>query len=304
MLTTSQTGTMRRYLLGALPETEQATLEERFFVEAEALDEIWAAEHQLIDDYVRGRLGRAERAQFEQYYLDSAPHRERVAVARMLLRAADAEALSANEAEQQTSIWAKFLALLRGPQLAWGLAVAALLLVIAGGTKLRLERAQLRAQLAATQTQQQQRERELAAQIAASREQNERLAAELERLRQTEKPVTPEPKRSTIFSFFLTTSLLRGSSAPQPLIIPRDTEQVELRVRLEADDYATYQAVLRTVEGVEILSRRNLKARAGRLAVVAPASKLAAGDYILTLAGVKADTAEEVNRYFFRVGKK
>lgn len=304
MLTTGQMGMMRRYLLGALPEAEQAALEERFFADAAALEEIWATEHQLVDDYVRGRLGRAEREQFEQYYLDSAPHRERVAVARMLLRAADAEAVSANEPERELSAWAKLLAMLRGPQLAWGLAVAALLLVVAGGTKLMTERAQLRVQLAAAQAQQQQRERELAAQIATTREQNERLAAELERLRQAEKPVTTEPKRSTVFSFLLTTSLLRGSSAPQPLIIPRDSEQVELRVRLEVDDYATYQAALRTVEGMEMLSRRNLKARAGRLAVIVPAAKLAAGDYILTLSGIKADTAEEVNRYFFRVSKR
>jgi hypothetical protein len=304
MLTTSQTGIMRQYLLGALPEAEQAALEEQFFADAEALGEIWAAEHQLVDAYVRGRLGRAEREQFEQYYLDSAPHRERVAVARMLLRAADAEAVSANEPEPQISAWAKFLTLLRGPQLAWGLAVAALLLIVAGGTKLLLERAQLRAQLATTQAQQQQRERELAAQIATTREQNERLAAALERLRQAEKPEQTEPKRSTIFSFLLTTSLLRGSGAPQPLIIPRDTEQVELRVRLETDDYAHYQVNLRTIEGVEIWNRRNLKARTGRLAIVVPASKLSAGDYILTLSGVKSDTVEEVNRYFFRVSNR
>jgi heme exporter protein D len=304
MLATGQAGTMRRYLLGALPEAEQATIEERFFADAEVLEEIRAVEHQLVDDYVRGRLGRAERAQFEQYYLDSAPHRERVAVARMLLRAADAEAVSANEPEPQISAWAKFLAMLRGPQLVWGLAAAALLLVVAGGTKLLIERAQLRAQLAATQAQQQQRERELAAQIAATRKQNEHLATELERLRQAEQPITKEPKRATIFSFLLTPSLLRGNSAPQPLTIPRDAEHVALRVRLEADDYATYQASLRTVEGVAIWSRRNLKARADRLAVVVPATKLAAGDYILTLSGVKADTTEEVNRYFFRVSKK
>src|SRR5438093_1182323 len=122
MLTESQEGLMRRYLLGELPEAEQATLEAQFFADAEQLEEIWALENQLVDDYVRGRLAHVERAQFEQYYLDSPRHREHVALARLLLRAADAEAVTANESERAPSRWAQFWALLRGPQLAWGLA--------------------------------------------------------------------------------------------------------------------------------------------------------------------------------------
>lgn len=69
--------------------------------------------------------------------------------------------------------------------------------------------------------------------------------------------------------------------------IPRDADHVELRMRLEADDYPFYQAVIRAVDGGEVFSQRNIKPRASAtVAVKAPATKLPAGDYILTLSGV------------------
>lgn len=293
---------MRRYLLGDLPESEQSALEEQYFSDSVRLDEVWAVENQLVDDYARGMLSRKERERFEGHYLASPRHRERVAFARMLLEAADQE-----PADETTSSWRDWLmATLRGPQLAWGLSLAALLLVVAGGVWFLSERSRLQDQLAAMRSERlaeraatQERERELAEQIATGRQRNHQLAAELERLRERETP------RPAIFSFLLTASLLRGGSEPQSMKIPRDADHVELRMRLEADDYPFYQAVIRAVDGGEVFSQRNIKPRASAtVAVKAPATKLPAGDYILTLSGVNsAGAAEEVNRYFFRVVK-
>jgi Sec-independent protein translocase protein TatA len=298
----------RRYLLGQLPAAEQEALETQFFTEPERLEEIWAVENQLVDEYVRGQLDRTERAQFEQHYLDSQPHRDRVALARQLLKTIDRAKTQASQTTQSATLWANFWAWLRGPQLAWGMALVLLLVAFLVGARRLHERAQSRAQLAA-QTAQQQREREVAEQRTAAQTQNEQRtaeAAERERLRNaTPAPsVTPQPQSPKIFAFVLSAGLLRGSGAPQPLAIPRGTGQVELRMRLEASDYASYQIKLRTVEGGAILSRNRLKPRANQLAVTLPANKLPAGDYILTLSGVQASAVEEVNRYFFRVTPK
>lgn len=203
---------MRRYLLGDLPESEQSALEEQYFSDSVRLDEVWAVENQLVDDYARGMLSRKERERFEGHYLASPRHRERVAFARMLLEAADQE-----PADETTSSWRDWLmATLRGPQLAWGLSLAALLLVVAGGVWFLSERSRLQDQLAAMRSERlaeraatQERERELAEQIATGRQRNHQLAAELERLRERETP------RPAIFSFLLTASLLRGGSEPQ-----------------------------------------------------------------------------------------
>src|SRR5262249_29143702 len=78
-----------RYLLGDLPETEQTAVEQEYFVDQEKFEEVWATENDLVDGYVRGRLSRRERELFERNYLQSPKHRERVAVARKLLEAAD-----------------------------------------------------------------------------------------------------------------------------------------------------------------------------------------------------------------------
>lgn len=295
---------MRRYVLGQLPAAELAALEEGFFAQPERLEEVWAVENQLVDAYVRGQLGRAERDQFEQFYLDSPLHRERVAVARLLLKAADGAAFEAGTEPRLLSRWTAFWAALRTPHLAWGMAAVALLILLAGGLRFWRTAAELRAQLVAQQTAQQQREQELAAQIANARAQNEQLAAalaEAQRQPPSGQAQAVKPAAPTVFSFLLTGSLLRGSRAPQPLVIPRGSQQVELRMRLETAESTSYQADLRTVEGAFILSRRQLLPRAGRIVLTVPAAKLPVGDYILTLQGVQAGAAEEVNRYFFRV---
>src|SRR5262249_60170329 len=80
-----------RYLLGDLSETEQTAVELEYLVDQEKFEEVWAAENDLVDRYVRGRLSRRERNLFERNYLQSPKHRERVAVSRKLLEATDSQ---------------------------------------------------------------------------------------------------------------------------------------------------------------------------------------------------------------------
>lgn len=300
---------MRRYLLGDLPEAEQETLEQTYFADEERLAEVWEVENQLVDDYVRGRLPRAERDQFERYCLSTPFYQERVAFANGLLKSVDAEAAPA----APSTSWRERLAAALGlSQFQWGVALAAtaLLLLFAGGSWFLAERSRMQEQFAREREGRQGRERELETQIAAEREKNERLAAELARLRESQSESgnqTPAP-RSAIFSFLLTANLTRGSE-PQLLAIPRAAEQVELRILLESREHPAYVAAIRTVDGADVFSQRGLKPRVGRdsasVAVKAPASLLPAGDYILTLAGVKASgQAEEIDRYVFKVKKR
>jgi hypothetical protein len=75
---------IRRYLLGELPEAETAALEEWYFGDPGALDQVRAVEHDLLDDYAAGRLVPAERGRFEAHYLASPQHRARLSAARAL----------------------------------------------------------------------------------------------------------------------------------------------------------------------------------------------------------------------------
>ncbi|HET8677807.1 MAG TPA: hypothetical protein VFO63_18550 [Blastocatellia bacterium] len=83
---------IHRYLLGDLPEEEQSALEQVFLDDGEVFEQVWAAENDLVDRYVRGKLTPAEKHLFEENYLASPAHRERLAFAKKLVQAADSGA--------------------------------------------------------------------------------------------------------------------------------------------------------------------------------------------------------------------
>ena len=76
--------TLRRYLLGELPESEAESLEEAYFADAEALALVREAEDDLLDDYAAARLGPGESQAFERRRLVTPPQRERLRAARAL----------------------------------------------------------------------------------------------------------------------------------------------------------------------------------------------------------------------------
>ncbi|NOT61426.1 MAG: hypothetical protein HOP19_14505 [Acidobacteria bacterium] len=279
----------RRYLLGQLTETKQEAFEAQYFTDAERLEEVREAETRLVDDYVRERLNRADRAQFERYYLDYPPHRERVALARHLLKAADAQAI---EPARTNSLWADFLEWFRTPQLVWGAALAALLLIVFFGLKARREREQWNAHVPAVTPSPLQSKSE------------DRLAAASPSIAPSPLPSATQPAQApSVFAFTLSAGLLRGNAKPQLLALPHGVSQIELRIPLEAGDYAQYKVRLRTVEGQAVWSRNRLKPRPHQLVVTVPAQKLPADDYLLTLSGLSDGAVEEVNRFFFRVSR-
>jgi hypothetical protein len=76
-----------RYLLGTLPEDEQARLEEEYFRDDAAFDEVLALEDDLLHEYAQGGLTPSERQGLEQRLLRTPEGRERLERARALLAA-------------------------------------------------------------------------------------------------------------------------------------------------------------------------------------------------------------------------
>ncbi|MGH9835291.1 MAG: hypothetical protein ACRD9Y_19900 [Blastocatellia bacterium] len=301
-----------RYLLGELPESEQAALEERYFADSETFERICESENRLVDQYVRGRLNSADRARFEAHYLASPVHRQRVATARNLLAAADefAQVHSAPETRpsflQRLTGWSRL-----SP--AWQLAMAAgMLLLMAGGAWLLFERTRMRSDLANLQTEnaaRQNREQELTRQIAVRQSERERLSAELEQLRKQQARAraiqSPSPQSVlTVFSFALSPISVRGSAA-QPLAVGLGADQVQLQLTVPPGEWESFHASIKSLGplgGEPFWSQQQLKSRAGKVIVTVPAAKLPFNDYILTLSGAdRAGKTEEVGRYSFRV---
>jgi hypothetical protein len=319
---TEQDERITRYLLGDLPETEQTAIEREFFADPEMFEGIWAAENDLVDSYVRGRLSRGERELFERNYLKSPKHRQRVLMAGKLLEAADHSVSEDSSAPQIIESvpyrrwWrGRVTEALNSPRiLRTGLATAAMLLLFGGGVWLLLERVRLIHELGRTGDQlseQQRRERAIADQLAAEREQSSQLKSELDRLLETldqRPPRQPgQSRRPSILSFFLSPMLAprSGGGPHQQITISRETDLVRLQMKIEGGDSRRFQAAIRSVEGMRVVEHRSLVPRSGEITIDIPAHKLPLGDYILTLsARAPTGETEEINRYFFRVIRK
>jgi hypothetical protein len=309
--TIEQDERMTRYLLGDLPETEQTALEQEYFADPEKFEEVWAAENDLVDRYARGRLSRAELELFERNYLQSPKHRERVAIARKLIEAADrlvveggvtprvgAPASSRLMERLNTLLTPRFLA----PS-------AAFLLLVSGFSWLLVERARLNEEIGKAQAQlsdQQRREREILDKLAAERDQSGKLKSELDRALETlaQRPsLTP----TSILSFLLMPILRpRGEiETAQQITITRKIDLVRLQMKIEKGDSRRFQATVRQVGGLQVWNQRLLKPMSGLITVTVPADKLPVEDYILTLsATTPAGELEEINGYSFRVLRK
>lgn len=296
---------VRRYLLGNLPESEQLALETEFFADGNLLEQMQDIETDLVDEYIRGQLSNADQQQFERHYLTTPAHWERVAFAKELLRAAN-EQSSPQSVQPKESFWEKLLATLRAPQLAFGAALTAAVLLVAGIIWLKNQQTDWQRQIAKTEAErvaERQRLRELETQLAQQTERNAELNAELTKLNErlnaeTNKPTSP----SAIFSFLLIPGV-RGGEQPT-LKLPPGTQQIRLQMKLETDDFPRYRASLRPVDGGASWNQTSISKTGSTVSVTLPADKLRSGDYILTLTGVDATgTAEELNRYFFRLSK-
>jgi hypothetical protein len=81
---------LRALLLHRLSEAEARAMEERLMQEDGLLEALRDAEHDLLDDYARGRLNDEERASVERHLLATPEARQQLELARALARARDA----------------------------------------------------------------------------------------------------------------------------------------------------------------------------------------------------------------------
>ena len=298
-LSESQRESMRKYLLGTLPEPEQTALEDEYLNDDEGFEQMVAAENELVDGYVRGQLTRQERRQFEQHYLAHPARRERVSFARALHTRIDQqpELSGANRQVAERPAWRqKLLDVFRAEhwQLNWAAALALLLLALGIGAFYLFNRPAPNA-------------RDVV-------------------VRETPMPTTPSPvtqpsvmptpiapdKPSPVFaSLILTVGGLRGEGEGKNarVTLAANVDFVRLQLNIRRQDYPRYSILLRSGSGAEIWRRQGIKSKVGaakeQLTVDIPANKLAAGAYLLTLSGVtKEGERDEIGKSSFQVARK
>ena len=82
---------MADYILGNLPEAEEARLEAEYLADPRLQEELLFVEDELVDDYVHGRLSTADKAHLEARFLASPRGRRKLEFVNSLVRLAGEE---------------------------------------------------------------------------------------------------------------------------------------------------------------------------------------------------------------------
>lgn len=308
-----------RYLLGKLSDAESAGLEERSFVDDGVFDEIEIAEDELIDAYVGGSLSSEDRKRFENKLLKSERVAERVEFAKLLSKSTSPQLVGYEPAK--TRWWDRLfrVSLIQSPALrgvvvtgfllALGIIPALLWMQQREQHRLNLERAaieQQKQQLAQQLAEQQAKTNQLATDLQTSKAEEDRLQQELQAA--TEELARTAEKQAAIPSFFLFSDSARGTGQSAVLRVPSTASTIRLKLVLDSDDYASYQATISTsIE--DVLSKTNLKTRrSGHTRIIIlefPSQRLSPGEYSVKVSGrTPSGTYDPVAEYSVRVTKK
>jgi len=288
-----------QYLLGVLPPEDTERLDEASIVDDDIAARLRRVEDDLVDSYVRGQLSGDTLAQFESHYLASRHRRDRVEFARKFLRAVDKVDTEA------APVVAEAPAKVGGSKVLATLAVAATLSLAAGGALLlqnvRLGRGLREAQIDRVAVDQ--RARDLERQLKELRDANETATKELARARESATTVVREAATVALVLLPQTRSI-----GPVPtLVMPAVTDQLGFELRLEANDFPSYQVGLRDPAVNTVIWRSGwiaAKSSAGQssVRVGVPARALKPQHYSLDLSGRRpAGGTEVVGSYAFEI---
>jgi hypothetical protein len=136
-----------------------------------------------------------------------------------------------------------------------------------------------------------------------------RRTSRLEAGKQSAPPGFSTPERFPVFSVLLSPGQLRGQQDKQEIkdvVIPPKAAFVVLILAIEQTLYSSYDLVLESADGSDVLALSGIHARTIKddgqaVAVACPSELLAAGDYVVRVFGVRAGQKSFSDAYSFRV---
>jgi hypothetical protein len=307
-----ETSRLRRYALGALSEEECAAIEQQYFVDDDALEQLAIAEDQLIEDYLENRLDAEARDRFEHHYLSTPGHRARMSVVHRLrataVRAGLPQAVRESSGFDSATRWSRSWI---GTPASWSpfqqaaLAASIVLILGAGAVWLFYARPDTGRRDASTSTMASSSSSSTQASSTPASSTPASAAASGSPTRDI--PPATSPRAPVIVSLSLPSIAVRGAGADPTVTIPADADALVLRLKGEGSSpLRRGRAVVRLVAGNELWrglveTPRDLQPGV-RALVRIPAARLRAGDLIVELHGIGADGREsEQARYAVRV---
>lgn len=222
---------IREYLLGRLDETDRDNLEQRFLSDRELVQTVALIEAGLIDDYVLGLLPVEDRQEFDTFFFSTPERMEKLSFSKSLRDYARETVRKQVRSTKEKEHTSLSKGLWRSRQrLIWTTAIALLIVIGAGGSLLLRREWQARRNAAA-------------------------LESELAALN------PPEEPRPDIANSIgpLQSGFVRGNSSAQGYAISANADVVQLSFGVPPDDMAMYQVRKETDEGTTIFALQHLK---------------------------------------------
>lgn len=299
---------MKRYLLGAVTEEQQAQIEEQCLADHAFYQLMRAVEDRLIDDYVYDQLNPPQRRQFEERFLTTPALNERVEFAKALQQSVAGYAVN-----QEVSLWQtlkrNYFGNVPALRVALGISAACLLVTLAGLLYALRQTRETTAQTNASQ----QRERELQARLEQQQQTNAELNHQLQLQEQELKQLKSATPLPTLAARVLTFGLSLGARGTDTttIVLPAKTVSVRLVLPVALDATSTSQSLtlrarLLTATGDEIWVEDKLRLTASSqpktLTLTLPAKVFASQDYLVRLSQVRPDgSSKDVGDYYFAV---
>jgi len=275
----------KRFLLGAVDDSERQQIEKLFIIDPEAKETILVAEDELVEDYLEGSLSESETAGFLEQYAYEPRQRRKLRIARSITEYARAEALRDESPGSALQKLGSFVSSSWQGKRSWfipiAVAVATLLIV----TTVWLVQWNNR----------------------RTEDNNLRVAIERE-LTELNAPSSLRENPPQMLSLVIPSVSLRNVNSP-PAISPQAADRViELQLLWpQKEESPSYVAVLRRVGGSEEFRIANLhaekKANDNVVRLRLPAQSLAPGLYNASLSPIGSDgTPGSAEEYDFVIG--
>ena len=281
--------TIRRFLLGALSGTEQASFEQSLFTNDELEERVRLAELELSDDYAAGRLSTPERDLFEAGFLLTADRQQQLNVSRAMQQTLSFQ----SPARVDQSVMARVVNVFDLRRHAWKYAFAALILMLLLGAAILVTKQRLR----------------------------------ITQRHTSPTPVTPKPSATVVpqpahhapnsgspshteqppalpLHEGLTPSVVLNSNTPLEAapLIRTSGEVVTIELRLDAPLADFYDVKVMTTAGESVFITNGIKrTESETLGVSVPGSAIESGDFQIVLLRADGDSQPNAGTYFFRV---
>lgn len=306
--------TALRYFLGKLTPEEESDYEALYFTDAAVLEQLQIVQDELIEDYLGDDLSATDRELFDTKFLASPTHRKKLAVTKALRQAASTAATEGETAaatpahlSSVSRIEPPFKDLRRNPR-RWLAAAAVLLIVVLGFLLLRgffipvppEKIANANANLHPGNANQPRPD--FAQQNANIDNRNEAPLPQ-------NNPDKRAPDGAPHIAVFLLSAATKSSLDEKPLVIESRVKTIRLQIALATDDYHSYQATIKTLNGEVIFFQNGMKPTrwksGGVITLDIAAKNFTSQSYSVLLEGMSTQRkAVETDKYFFRVEKK